>query len=63
MKICDMPTGDKGQRYKVLCKNEVNEEQVVGWTDSFSSACSMKKGIMLHPTFHHPKIIDRKQQN
>lgn len=52
--------GDEGQRYEVCCKDSGGKEIKVGWSDDLEGAGAMCEGIRLHPSFHSPKIIDRK---
>ena len=55
--------GDRGQRYEVSCLNEAEKKQIVGWSEDFQSALSMAQGVKLHPTFHNPKITQRRNAN
>lgn len=59
-KPAEIKTGDQGQRYEVRYINAAGKEKIVGCTDIFECAKSMEKGIILHPSMHSPKIIDRK---
>lgn len=52
--------GDKGQRYEVRCKNAIGDEIVVGWADDPKT---LVESVELHPSFHSPKVIDRKPKD
>lgn len=52
--------GDEGQRYEVCCKDSGGKEIKVGWSDDLEGAEVMRECVRLHPSFHSPKIIDRK---
>lgn len=54
--------GDQGQRYEVRAKNEVGKQVVIGWAETSEGVAALKKSVKLHPSFHSPKVIDRKKQ-
>jgi len=56
-------TGDEGQRYEIRAKDPEKEsaEIVVGWSATLDGAKSFVEGIVLHPSLHSPRIIDRKE--
>jgi len=52
-------TGDKGQRYEVRAINATGKEIVIGWADDPKN---LVESVILHPSQHSPKIIDRQEQ-
>ena len=56
--------GDKGQRYEVRCIGitgcDDDGEAPVGWTDNIEVANRMVSGVNKHPSWHSPRIVDRK---
>ncbi len=53
--------GDKGQRYEVRYKDNEGNEKVMGWVENQEGVDNYFKCIELHPTFHSPRVIDRKE--
>lgn len=59
-----LPTGDKGQRYAVVCcKDDKNIEKPFGWSKTLKGANVMVKSITLHPCWHSPRVIDRSKND
>lgn len=56
-----LETGDKGQRYEVICLDERDRQKTVGWADTQKGADSLVLGVNLHPSMHSPDIIDRQK--
>ncbi len=52
--------GDKGQRYEIIAHKQNGDKFTVGWSESLMGANNIYTAIKLHPTFHSPKIVDRK---
>ena len=57
--MTNFQVGDRDQRYEVRAKNSQGKEIVFGWTDC-ADGDALVKSINLHPSFHSPRVIDRK---
>ena len=55
--------GDKGQRYEVRYTDSEGTVRILGWAETDDEVDNFKKGIELHPSFHSPKVIDRRRES
>ena len=51
--------GDRGQRYEVSASNPDGSSICIGWSDTVEGTESLVEGVLLHPSMHSPKVVDR----
>lgn len=52
------PAGDRGQRYEVRYLDADGSEHVMGWSESYPQ--NYVDAINAHPSWHSPKVVDRR---
>ncbi len=60
LRMHELPTGDKGQRWEVQTKGyPKNEQQAVGWAGTQEGAKSMAEAFAKAPGFEYARVVDR----
>lgn len=59
-RLCDLPTGDKGQRFQITANGYPNDgDNVIGYSGNENNATKMAQTIAKAPGCRSARVLDR----